>query len=359
MKTLIKFSSVFLVLNFSCVPPQREIPEESHSTVSFQVFYDELSPYGHWTRHPTLGYVWLPMDDPDFLPYSSHGHWVWTDYGWTWVSEYPWGWAPFHYGRWDYDPAYGWFWLPDNIWGPAWVVWREYPGYYGWAPLRPGIGITIVIGGGYIPPEPWWTFCHRKYFGRRDMRDHFEPRKKFGQIKSGESRIIDNTFKGSRGNQVFLTGPGRDIVQTETGEPVEHVTIESNNKPGESLKNNTWTVYHPEIERTPATKPEPVPKSVMTRDDVEKSKQVTSPSLPSLTPRREPSIRQPAPRDIPKQKKAPAPVPNSTVPNVRTPNQAVPKKDTPAQSVPRKEVAPKSIPKQESAPRDVPNPAQK
>jgi len=43
-----------------------------------------------------------------------------TDDGMTWVSDYNWGWAPFHYGRWDYNDSYGWFWIPDNEWGPAW-----------------------------------------------------------------------------------------------------------------------------------------------------------------------------------------------------------------------------------------------
>src|SRR5579872_6292767 len=317
MKNLIPYSIVLLFLNFSCIPPQREVPEEPNHTVSFQVFYDDLSPYGHWTHHPTLGYVWLPMDDPDFLPYSTHGHWVWTDYGWTWVSEYPWGWAPFHYGRWDYDPGYGWFWIPDNIWGPGWVVWTEYPGYYGWAPLRPGINITIVIGGGYRPPETWWTFCDRKHFGRHDMRDHFEPRKKLGRIRDGESRIIDNTFKGSGGNGVFLTGPRRENVQSEIDESIQKVTIESSTMPGESFKNNTWSVYHPEVERTPATQPEPVPKSVLQGNDRQKTWQVaprsnTSGTAPSL-PREKPPA-QPAPRDIPPARKMPRTEPHSPAP---------------------------------------------
>jgi hypothetical protein len=347
MKNLVKFSPLLLLLNFSCVPPQREVPEEPHATVSFQVFYDDLSPYGHWTRHPSLGYVWLPMDDPDFLPYSSHGHWVWTDYGWTWVSEYPWGWAPFHYGRWDFDPAYGWFWVPDNVWGPAWVVWSEYPGYYGWAPLRPGISITIVIGGGYRPPEAWWTFCDRKHFGRHDMRDHFEPRKKLGRIKDGESRIIDNTFKG--GNQVFLSGPGRENVQSAIDEPIEHVKIANDNKPGESMKGNTWSVYRPDIERTPSTKPEPVPKSVMTGSDVQKSRQTAphpNPSvLPKAEPRREVAPKQTAPRNNPQPKVAPKPVPKSPAPTERAPRQTVPKNEQP-QRAPKQEAAPKSEPSQ-------------
>src|SRR4249919_1888544 len=76
--------------------------------VSFQLFYDNLSPHGQWANHPDYGYVWIPKVHKGFSPYSSDGHWVFTDDGWTWVSDFSWGWAPFHYGRWDYDPYYGW-----------------------------------------------------------------------------------------------------------------------------------------------------------------------------------------------------------------------------------------------------------
>ncbi len=80
-----------------------------------------------------------------------------TEYGWTWLSDYPWGWAPFHYGRWDFDNSFGWFWIPGNEWGPAWVTWRRANGYYGWAPMSPGINLiwpgredTGILTGGVL-----------------------------------------------------------------------------------------------------------------------------------------------------------------------------------------------------------------
>ena len=33
-------------------------------------------------------------------PTPPAGHWLQTEYGWTWISDWDWGWAPFHYGRW-------------------------------------------------------------------------------------------------------------------------------------------------------------------------------------------------------------------------------------------------------------------
>ncbi len=92
--------------------------------ISLQTFYDELSPYGTWIQDPQYGYVWRPdVDQAEFRPYYSNGHWVMTEYGNTWVSDYEWGWAPFHYGRWVTDRFNQWLWLPDTTWGPAWVNW--------------------------------------------------------------------------------------------------------------------------------------------------------------------------------------------------------------------------------------------
>src|SRR5690606_4859230 len=93
--------------------------------ITFQTFYDELAPHGDWVHNPQHGFVWVPYAEPDFQPYASSGHWVMTEYGNTWVSDYSWGWAPFHYGRWYFDDYYGWAWVPGHEWGPAWVHWRK------------------------------------------------------------------------------------------------------------------------------------------------------------------------------------------------------------------------------------------
>jgi hypothetical protein len=70
-------------------------------------------------------------------PYTE-GQWVWTDeFGWTWVSDEPWGWATYHYGRWYFDPIYGWSWVPGRVWAPAWVSWRQSTDHMIWAPLPP------------------------------------------------------------------------------------------------------------------------------------------------------------------------------------------------------------------------------
>ncbi len=122
------------------------------ANVSFNDFYVELSPYGRWMTMPDYGQVWI-YNEPGFRPYYSNGQWTETDLGYSWSSGYSWGWAPFHYGRWEHDPMYGWFWIPGYEYAPAWVVWSEANGYYGWAPLGFGLNVNIAIG--HIPVNRW------------------------------------------------------------------------------------------------------------------------------------------------------------------------------------------------------------
>jgi hypothetical protein len=77
---------------------------------------------------------------------------VLTEFGWTWVSDWSWGWAPFHYGRWVIVSGFGWCWVPGTMWGPAWVTWRSGGGWVGWAALPPrGVSVTVTYG----QRSPW------------------------------------------------------------------------------------------------------------------------------------------------------------------------------------------------------------
>ena len=99
----------------------KQVFAQPQGSVSFDLFYDELSPYGHWDRDASYGDIWFPNAENNFRPYGTNGYWTMTEYGNTWVSNYDWGWAPFHYGRWVYTNHRGWGWIPGYEWGPAWV----------------------------------------------------------------------------------------------------------------------------------------------------------------------------------------------------------------------------------------------
>ncbi len=236
-------------------------------SASFQLFYDQLSPYGMWVDYPNYGYVWIPDRDPGFSPYETAGHWVFTDDGWTWVSDYPWGWAAFHYGRWDYDNVYGWFWVPDNVWGPAWVSWRSSPGYYGWAPLRPGISVNVAFGSGYHERNERWIFVRDRDITRPDIGRYYVNRANNVSIIN-RSTVIVNSRKDDGRNATYITGPNRADVQKATRTPVNSVAIRDNNQPGHRLSNGELQIYRPQVQKGNGNGRNPAPSKVMKLNDV-------------------------------------------------------------------------------------------
>jgi hypothetical protein len=250
MKTSIKIFVLFILMNSADALMPATV--SAQTSVSFQVFYNDLSPYGNWVNYPDYGYVWIPGYGPDFVPYSSNGYWVYTDFGWTWVSNYSWGWAPFHYGRWSFDPLYGWFWIPDNVWGPAWVTWRTGPDYYGWAPLGPYTTYNVA----YNPPPNQWIFVNNYYMGQHDIYHHYRPRKN-NVTYINNSSVINNTYI-SKGNTTFHAGPKREDVEKARGTKLQPVTIKEGSKKEQSLKNDQLTLYKPEITKGDGAKPEKI-----------------------------------------------------------------------------------------------------
>ncbi|HVT85611.1 MAG TPA: DUF6600 domain-containing protein [Chitinophagaceae bacterium] len=220
------------------------------ASISFQNFYDDLSPYGQWIDYPQYGYVWNPHVGADFRPYGTMGHWEYSDdYNWIWVSDYDWGWAPFHYGRWFYDPVYGWLWVPGYDWSPAWVAWRSGGDFYGWAPLSPGIDIGFSIGG-YAPPVDYWCFAPRRYITSPRIFDYcVSPRMNFTIVNN--TTIINNfNFYGGRGRNVFVNGPRRDEVERFTHDRIRPVVFRDSDRPGRTeFRDNSISMYRPSVNR--------------------------------------------------------------------------------------------------------------
>ncbi len=115
--------------------------------------FDGLDRYGKWQTLPDSQAAWFPADvPPDWAPYRF-GHWASIPpWGWTWIDDQPWGFAPFHYGRWvNVDGRWGWVpgeKTPDPVYAPALVAFVDTsgePGYdpnagppVAWFPLGPG-----------------------------------------------------------------------------------------------------------------------------------------------------------------------------------------------------------------------------
>jgi hypothetical protein len=117
--------------------------------------YEDLDEYGHWRYAAGYGPVWAPnVVAAGWAPYRA-GHWVWVEpWGWTWVGDEPWGFAPYHYGRWAFVEG-GWCWAP----GPVAV--------------RPVFAPALVafVGGGHFgvavgvgPAVAWFPLAPREVY---------------------------------------------------------------------------------------------------------------------------------------------------------------------------------------------------
>ena len=132
-------------------------------------FREPLSPYGSWVDDSAYGTVWVPSTTvvgSDFAPYQSAGHWALDDNeDWMWVSDYDWGYIPFHYGRWVWLSSSGWGWIPGRTYAPAWVNWRVGEGgYLGWAPMPPAwYWYGGVATGLWVTPYAAYCFVPTAY----------------------------------------------------------------------------------------------------------------------------------------------------------------------------------------------------
>ncbi|HET8573659.1 MAG TPA: DUF6600 domain-containing protein [Edaphocola sp.] len=331
-----------LVLAFSW--PTQSAKAQPGVQISFQTFYDNLAPYGTWLNDPQYGYVWSPRVSRSFRPYYTDGYWVNTDYGNMWMSEYPWGWAAFHYGRWAYSDYYGWIWIPGDEWGPAWVSWRQGDGYYGWAPMGPGITINVSFGSGYYVPDAYWTFIPYGYLYSHTFHRYYSPRRTRTIIHN--TTIINNTYVNNR--NTYVTGPRRQDYEHRTGRSVTTYQVGTRGSAGRGqVSGRTVSVYRPAVNRTAGGKgrePRPAKIKEVNRPVISKAGAANrtngnvrqSSSRPSVTAPERPtnngnSSNMPARREVNR--------PSTTKRQVVSPqaSRPAPVRKTPAQSTPRRE----------------------
>lgn len=240
-------NSLMAILALIWIAPA-ETKAETPPGVSFQVFYDELMPYGDWVKDARYGYIWLPAVYDDFHPYGTNGHWVMTGYGNTWVSDYDWGWATFHYGRWYFDDHYrSWAWIPDYEWGPAWVDWRTGGGYYGWAPMGPGFTVSVRIN----MPTFYWVFVPQNRFVYRNVYSYCIPRANRVKIYN-KTTVINNTIVYN--NNRYYAGPARRDIERVSNRPYPERRIENSKAPGRTVASRTAvSAYRPDLQTARGT----------------------------------------------------------------------------------------------------------
>ncbi len=113
------------------------------------VGYQDLDDNGSWRRTPDNGDVWFPRTtEAGWAPYHS-GHWDYIEpWGYTWIDDEPWGFAPFHYGRWvNYEGSWGWVPAAPRSQGAEYVRPVYAPALVAWVG-GPHFAIGIGVGGG-------------------------------------------------------------------------------------------------------------------------------------------------------------------------------------------------------------------
>jgi len=218
-------------------------------------FYDYLAPYGTWIRYRPYGYVWIPRNmGYRWRPYT-HGYWIWSNYGWTWISDFNWGWAVFHYGRWGFDDRIGWFWVPGTVWGPAWVVWRSNDLYFGWAPLPPGVDWRwgYGFGGPFDIPDNFWIFVEGPYFLRPGLYSYILPFERNRTIVRMSELRQNIVFRDDR---VFNEGFDRDVVRQVTRQNLDTYSLHDAGRPGrDNVGEREATLYRPRLRTNETTEP--------------------------------------------------------------------------------------------------------
>jgi hypothetical protein len=191
---------------------ERHVSAPARNYVSENVVgYEDLDEYGTWESAPQYGHVWYPTAvAADWAPYRA-GHWVWVDpWGWNWVDDAPWGFAPFHYGRWAYVGT-RWGWVPGPVeiapvYAPALVA------FVGGG----GFGVNVSVGG----PIGWFALgpgdaYFPGYYGGHDY---------FNRVNAGyvNQTVVNNyygTWSSGNVNYSQMTFANRNAPRALTAMP--------------------------------------------------------------------------------------------------------------------------------------------
>jgi hypothetical protein len=249
-----------------------EAPFTAPQQIDINYFENTLAPYGTWVEVADYGRCWQPtvvVINRDWRPYGDRGRWIYTTSGWYWQSDYSWGWAPFHYGRWHCDNRVGWVWVPDTTWGPSWVSWRYSNDYCGWAPLPPSARFDFYGGGfryhntrvginfDFGLRADFYTFIPTSRLCDRSPHHYYAPRTRNTTIYNN-SVVINNYIRGDH-NTVINEGVGRDRVSKASRTPIRTVALRdlpSTTSPigrADRIEGNSVTVYRPNVSSTRST----------------------------------------------------------------------------------------------------------
>ena len=171
--------------------------------------YSDLNAYGNYFFVPGYGYMWRPTNAGLGWDPFADGYWVqYPGFGYTFISGYPWGWAPYRYGSWQFVNGYGWCWAP----GSNWNYWNTVPPVRNppqhFRPIVPphnGSGV-VVVSNGVTRPLP-----EHRVIVDNDALDHQRPHSTKITTASGEV-----VRRGQTGAPVAAQGFIAPAINTST-----------------------------------------------------------------------------------------------------------------------------------------------
>ncbi|MDX2079509.1 MAG: DUF6600 domain-containing protein [Terrimicrobiaceae bacterium] len=213
---------------------QRSAPDRG-TTQGPEMFYSALEPYGEWFEVEPYGAVWQPAtvrNNRGWRPYRD-GRWVYTDAGWLWRGDEPFGWATYHYGRWVNLERIGWTWVPGDEWAPAWVSWRTGDEYVGWAPLPPEAAWNDQPIGGWVEERydigpAAYSFVPVTAFAEPNYGSYYvDTRRNWDIIQSTSNvtNIVSNVVNIAVGLNIFAGGPQYEVIERRSRRRIPRQTI--------------------------------------------------------------------------------------------------------------------------------------
>jgi hypothetical protein len=199
----------------------------------------DLNYYGKFVNDGNCGLLWRPYFASATWDPFANGSWVWyPQSGYTWVSPYPWGWTPYHYGAWEYCPNYGWGWRPYGTWrgivnppryGPRTVKPRYGPSH----PLRPPrLGGPPVVAVNRQPPVRSGVNAGNRFVARENSAGLGIPRATLGNLSHLSGKLeqhgsdsiavksappVADNVRGTRQQYVPSYGRAADVRAREPG----------------------------------------------------------------------------------------------------------------------------------------------
>ncbi|WP_131782232.1 DUF6600 domain-containing protein [Legionella gresilensis] len=293
---------------WSLARDQRLIEVKTYVSTSM-IGYEDLTYYGKWIVTKKYGRAWVPNRiSSDWVPYRV-GQWTWVrSWGWTWVDDQPWGFAPFHYGRWAFAER-RWIWVPgpaniEPIYAPALVAFvggRNYPlnlaaGRRGiaWFPLGPG--------DVYIPPYP----VSQAYFTQLNLGNTYINQNYLTTIYNNPNTVINyqnininngitavpvQAFVSSRPvSQALVDVPAAQIMQAPKT-PIAAIAPESESLLGSADAKTAQPASAIENQPAVAITPPPAPPAPFTQEqkllNKDPGKPLATEDLQNLQPAKE------------------------------------------------------------------------